>query len=168
MKHPRAGRTNPNHVRCKNRQPGSKLYYRPALSGGKWSQFVRYHATGSILQVCCGASRIGLARLDIDAAAPAANVRGDMLALPFKDKSFETVACDPMYELDHKLRVKLQREVFRVARRRVIFKAPWIPRGFGWYLTETVLVASHTCSNVAVLSLLRCDLPAAPLLPVRS
>jgi len=66
------------------------------------------------------------------------------------------VACDPPYALENPRRVHLQRELFRVARSRIIFKAPWIPRGKGWMLRKdlVVLIASHSCLNVAVLSVL--------------
>ena len=57
-----------------------------------------------------------------------------------------------MYELGNDQRVHLQRELTRVAKSRVLFKGPWIPRATGWRLVETVLMASHTCGNVAVLS----------------
>ena len=135
-------------------RPGQKLWYRPVYSGGKWNQFLIGKTIGSLLQVCCGGSEIGTARIDIDPSAPGANILADMHQLPFKNKSFDTAACDPLYELSYPDRIKLQRELSRVARSRIIFKAPWIPRCAGWKLTETVLIGSHTCANVAVLSIL--------------
>jgi hypothetical protein len=147
----------------KNKAPGSKHYYRPALSGGKWDEFLETRRFGTVLQVCTGGSRFGTARVDADITVPGVNVAGKMDALPFADDSFDTVACDPMYEIQYPDRVRLQRELFRVARYRLLFKSPWIPRGTGWSLKETVLVASHTCANVAVLSVLDRDAASAPL-----
>ena len=143
----------------KNKAPGSKQFYRPTYSGGKWDQFVIGHAVGRILQVCCGGSSIGQVRVDIDATVPGVTVQGSMLALPFRDGAFETVCCDPMYNLGNPERIHLQRELARVATARLLFKAPWIPRASGWELKDTILIASHTCANVAVLS--RLDKAAA-------
>lgn len=138
----------------KGKAPGSKHFYRPVWSGGKWDEFAHSRSSGSLLQVCCGASREGSVRADLDPEAPAANVRADMLRLPFANDSFDTVACDPPYGIPMPQRVHLQREIVRVARKLVLFKAPWIPRATGWALGETVLVGTHTCQNVAVLSVL--------------
>lgn len=138
----------------KNRAPGSKHFYREIYSGSSWNQFVRGHVTGSLLQVCCGASRLGDVRVDLDPTAPAVNCLADMRRLPFPDGSFDTVCCDPIYSLPHPDRIHLQRELARVARKRLLFKAPWIPRAAGWKLTSTMLIASHTCANVAILAVL--------------
>lgn len=132
--------------------PGSKRWYRSVFSGGKWDQFIAGHAVGSVLQVCCGGSRFGAVRVDLDPTVPGVTVVADMRRLPFNDEVFDTVACDPMYALGTDQRVLLQRELTRVAKTRVLFKAPWIMRATGWQLVETVLMASHTCANVAVLS----------------
>lgn len=148
--HPRHGGPVSGH--SSGTAPGSMKWYRSVFSGGKWDQFVTGHAVGAVLQVCCGGSRVGVARVDLDPTVPGVNVVADMCRLPFRDEGFDTVACDPMYDLGNDLRVHLQRELTRVAKTRVLFKGPWIPRATGWNLIETVLMASHTCGNVAVLS----------------
>lgn len=79
---------------------------------------------------------------------------GDAFRLPLRDDTVGTVACDPIYGLGLDQRVHLQRELARVARRRILFKGPWIPRARGFRLIETFLLLSHTCQNVAVLSVL--------------
>jgi hypothetical protein len=91
-------------------------------------------------------------RVDLDPTVPGVTVIADMQRLPFRDEAFETVCCDPMYTLPHPERVYLQRELTRVAARRVLFKAPWLLRATGWDLKETVLLMSDTCADVAVLS----------------
>ena len=131
-------------------RPGSKHFYRPVWSGGKWDEFVMSRSRGKLLQVCCGASRLGLARIDLE--APAMNVQADMVRLPFADDSFDTAACDPPYGIPMPLRVHLQRELFRVTKQRVLFKATWIPRGGGWKLAEAVMVGTHTCQNIGIMS----------------
>jgi len=119
-----------------------------------WIVIARRQASG-------GGQRHQLALFAEDASAQGVQLRAegasivaDQYDLPFRASAFDTVACDPIYGLEYPLRIYLQREIARVARRRIIFKAPWIPRASGWELVETVLIGSHTCANVAVLSLL--------------
>lgn len=151
MRHPGQVRGHSN-----GRAAGSKHWYKPVYSGGQWNQYLRFHSVGTVLQVCCGGSRVGDVRIDHDWNAHTANVLGDALNLPFLDRSFDTVACDPPYELLYPNRVHLQRELVRVARRLVIFKAPWIPRASGWTLRTDclTLIGTFTCANVAVLSVI--------------
>lgn len=148
-------------MRCRGKRPGSKLWYRrvlyaPEWSASKWNEYLLGTAVGTHLQVCCGGSFIGDVRVDVTRKAPAATVIADMLRLPFAGRSFDTVSCDPPYSLANPVRVRLQRELARVARRRIVFKAPWIPRAKGWTLRENLLtlIGSHTCASVAVLSVL--------------
>lgn len=148
----------PGEVRghSKNKKPGSKHFYRRVYSGGQWDAYLFTHSVGSLLQVCCGGSYSGQVRVDLDPNAPAVNVIADALKLPLLDQSFDTVACDPIYEMVYPDRVHLQRELTRVARLRVIFKAPWIPRASGWRLQDKslTLIGSHTCANVALMCVL--------------
>ena len=119
--------------------------------------------------MCCGGSHEGAVRVDLDPAAPGLTVRGDMLRLPFRGESFDTVACDPLYEIGYPKRVSLQRELLRVARRRLIFKAPWVPRGRGWKLQDPVMgIFSHTFANVAILAVLDRQLSEADLFGSRT
>lgn len=134
--------------------PGQKQFYRPVYTIRAWDDFLRLWAVGTIAQVCCGASGVGDIRVDHDPEAPGVNVLADMYALPLRDASIDTVACDPIYKLGFPERVRLQRELARVARRRILFKAPWIPRARGWKFSQAFLLASHTCQNVAILSVL--------------
>jgi len=138
------------------RAPGQKHYYRKAFSGGEWDTFLALHAIDATLQVCCGGSQFGTVRVDIDRGVPGVNLVADMRRLPFKDRSFQTVACDPMYGLSMPDRVHLQRELARVARARIILKATWIPRATGWHHRDDLLtvICSHTCQNIGVLSVL--------------
>ena len=134
---------------------GQKHRYRQVYTGGRWSEFLRHWRQGRLLEVCCcGASRQAPVRVDRDLEAPAVNLVADQVALPFSDRAFDTVACDPIYGLGMPQRIHLQRELSRVAARRLIFKATWIPRAAGWRLVETVLIAPETCGNVGVLSVL--------------
>lgn len=140
----------------KGSKPGQKHFYRRVWSASKWDEFVASRSEGTVAQVCTGGSQLGIARVDHDRSAPGVSIVAEFQHLPFRDDSFDVVACDPPYDLHNPDRVKLQRELTRIARRRLLFKAPWIPRATGWRLEETVLLASHTCANVAVLTMLAC------------
>lgn len=136
-------------------KPGQKQYYKPVYSASNWNEFVIANAKGKLLQVCCGASFEGSVRVDRDRGAPSVNVLADMLRLPFANNSFDTIACDPIYDINYLKRISLQRELFRVARQLVIFKAPWVLRGAGWKPREPVMgIFTHTCGNVSILSVL--------------
>ena len=65
--------------------------------------WLRKMAIGKTLNVCCGMSRVGEVRVDID---PKSNrtVEGDLFNLSFKAKSFDTVICDPPFSLYNKFR----------------------------------------------------------------
>jgi hypothetical protein len=134
-------------------RPGSKHWYRRVWSGSKWDEFVETRSVGEVVQICTGGSLLGRVRVDL-LATGAENVRADYHALPLRSDSCDTVVCDPPYSLTFPDRIHLQRELARVARRRILFKAPWLCRATGWSLGETVLLASHTCANVAILSVL--------------
>jgi len=149
-----ARRGEPGAQRSNGIRPGLKHFYRPTWTVPAWKEFVLGHIMGTAVQVCCGGSRIGIARIDVTLEAPGVNVLADAIHLPLKDSCADTVCCDPPYELPFDRRVAVQRELFRIARQRVIFKAPWIPRGRGWKLMKAVLLCSHTCQNVAVLSVI--------------
>jgi hypothetical protein len=83
--------------------------------------FYRRQCLGSTLHVCCGKSFLGDVRLDIEATG-AANVLGDYRHLPFRDKSFDTVICDPPWAKRERLDAGLSWifELRRVARRRIV------------------------------------------------
>lgn len=59
----------------------------------KWLQEI---AIGRTLNVCCGMSKVGEVRVDID---PSSNrtEEGDMFNLRFEPRSFDTVICDPPF-----------------------------------------------------------------------
>ena len=147
----------------KGKAPGSKQYlYRPTLRSSLWDSFLLEKSSiGTLCQVCCGGSGLGIARVDWDPEAPGLNIIADMFSLPFADQSFDTVACDPIYGIPYPRRINLQRECARIARKRIVFKAPWVPRATGFKLIEAILILSHTCANVAVLSVLDREEPQA-------
>jgi len=94
-----------------------------------------------VLHVCSGSSKLGDVR--VDAHHDAANLKGDMMALPFPDGAFPVIVCDPPYELNLQDRCKLAKELARVHRPggRLLWKAPWPPHE-GFYDVRDVAVQS--------------------------
>jgi hypothetical protein len=78
------------------------------------------------LHVCSGHSQLGDVRLDIDATVRP-HVLSDASKLPFPDKSFETVLCDPPYNGQYWWNHAVLSELARVARTRIIFQHWFIP-----------------------------------------
>lgn len=82
---------------------------------------------GRTLHVCCGKSRLGDVRLDLnepsaDIQCDAADMRGHV-----GDGEFETVLCDPPYNGKFQWNHDLLAELARVASRRIIFQHWFIP-----------------------------------------
>lgn len=80
---------------------------------------------GKTLHVCCGLSALGDVRLDL--FQPGIDVRADGARLPFGDRAFDTVLCDPPYNGRFQWMHDLLNELHRVAAKRVIFQAWYCP-----------------------------------------
>lgn len=81
---------------------------------------------GRTLNVCCGTSKIGDVRLDIDAES-ARTEPGDMFDLSmFKDQEFDYVYCDPLFKFytSGDNRFRWQFELFRLAKKALITRRP--------------------------------------------
>lgn len=91
----------------------------------KVEKFVEQLLVGKSLHVCCGKSMIGNIRLD--AFDETADVKSDAAKLPFDDKSFDTVLCDPPYNGKLQWNHDLLQELHRVAKRRIVFQHWFLP-----------------------------------------
>lgn len=80
----------------------------------------------SSLHVCCGKSRLGDVRLDLDEAHKP-DIVADAADIPCADNEYDTVLCDPPYNGDHGWNHKLLAELARVASKRIIFQHWFIP-----------------------------------------
>ena len=78
------------------------------------------------LHVCSGASDLGDIRFDLD-FNHRPNVVGDAARLPFKDRSVDTVLCDPPYNGKFQWNHDLLSELSRVADRRIVFQHWFMP-----------------------------------------
>lgn len=79
------------------------------------------------LHVCSGSSELGDVRVDLYMKA---DVKADMLHLPFPDRYFQTVLIDPPWHFANDKRPKLLWELRRVVRigGKLILDCPWIPK----------------------------------------
>jgi hypothetical protein len=81
---------------------------------------------GRSLHVCCGKSRLGSIRLDLDLENRPAVV-ADANRLPFANDAFDTVLCDPPYNGRMQWNHDMLTELSMVASRRIIFQHWFIP-----------------------------------------
>jgi len=106
------------------------------------------------LHVCSGHSKLGDVKLDLYEGA---DVKGDMFHLPFRDKIFNTVICDPPWKLPIHLRPKLLFELRDKVRPKgiLILNAPFVPPIPKMKRVRTYLIQRSTWRNLRVVSIYR-------------
>jgi len=94
---------------------------------------------GTVLHVCCGDSTIGDVRIDLEKAA---DIKASMFHLPIRPASFDTVLCDPPWELPYHLRGKLLRQLRDSLKPngRLVFNCFWFPKTRGLAVDEQIYV----------------------------
>lgn len=95
---------------------------------------------GRVLNVCSGPSPLGDVRVDVDERHDP-DVVADIHNLPFEDNAFETVYVDPPFSLYAYPDGYWPREVWRVAKDKLILESPGkrvtLPRtNKSWFLAE--------------------------------
>lgn len=92
-------------------------------------------AIGRTLNVCCGMSRVGEVRVDLD---PKSNrtQEGDLHELNFPRASFDTVICDPPFSFYNRFRWILSLK--DIARKRILLSSPLIQLHMGTHWEEKV------------------------------
>lgn len=87
----------------------------------KTDRWLRKNTIGFSLNICCGMSKVGTVRADLDRG-----VRPDIICdiknPPFKADSFDTVICDPPFSLYNKF--KWVHNLSKIAKKRVILSHP--------------------------------------------
>lgn len=81
---------------------------------------------GPTLHACCGVSKLGDVRLDLDPAHDP-DIVADAADMPVETDGYDTVLCDPPYNGDHGWNHALLAELARVASKRIIFQHWFIP-----------------------------------------
>jgi len=96
---------------------------------------------GYTLHVCCGESTLGDVRINYPAKL-GGNIIGDMFNLPIKPGSFDTVLCDPPWELPYHLRGRLLRQLRDSLKPngRMIFNCFWFPKTRGLAIDPQIYV----------------------------
>lgn len=111
---------------------------------------------GEVLHVCSGESQIGNVRIDLSKSA---DIRADMFWLPIRPESFDTVLCDPPWNLPYHVRHKLLFQLRDCLKPggRLIFNCFWIPKIRGLQMESEIFVGIPNAAfrNVSVLFLAR-------------
>ena len=92
-------------------------------------EFFKIHTEGKhSLNVCCGQSKIGTCRVDVDPNSTATHL-ADIRALPFKDNTFDVTISDPPWKLGFFQRFRPFYECVRVTKLGglIIYNATWVP-----------------------------------------
>ena len=89
-------------------------------------EFLAPLLSGYSLHVCCGLSKLGDVRVDLDPGVTPDFVC-DAARLPFADNSFDTVLCDPPYNGKFQWNHDMLSELSRIASHRIIFQHWFIP-----------------------------------------
>lgn len=119
--------------------------------------YIKSRAQGFTLHLCNGDSNFGDLRIDL--YSQNTDITANMLYLPIKSNSFDTVVCDPPWAMDNRFRIRLATEVRRVLKFGGLFilNAPWCPKIPSLTIQE-VLVPSYQLmmsKNLTLLWLLR-------------
>lgn len=80
---------------------------------------------GRSLHLCCGKSKLGDVRLDLN--EPDADIQADAAHTGLDDKCFDTVLCDPPYNGEFQWNHDLLEELARLALCRIVFQHWFIP-----------------------------------------
>ena len=105
--------------------------------------FYQSLCVGSVLHVCSGYSQLGSVR--VDRYTDCCDIRADYRHLPFKDKTFDTVICDPPWakteQLDKGI-ISWLSELERVARQRLLIIHITMFNLPGWKIKDAYAVQS--------------------------
>jgi hypothetical protein len=115
----------------------NKLKYRQAWG---WPQrvedFIASRARGFTVHLMNGSSKFG--DLRIDRYTETTDIKADALCLPLKSEVADTVVCDPPWDMDVRLRIKLMDEIRRILKfgGQLIFNSRWSPKCPGLPIEE--------------------------------
>ena len=96
--------------------------------------FIKEKIKGFCLHVCSGSSLLGNIRLDLELQTVQKNkpgfIIGDQFHLPFQNEKFDTVICDPIWNMAYNIRHKLIYQLRDMTKYEgiLIFNSLWIPK----------------------------------------
>lgn len=119
-------------------------------------QFVAKHIKGYSLYVCCGKSDLGDVKVD-KYVERIGVTKADMMNLPFKEE-FDTVICDPPWELPYHVRHRLLFNLRDALKPNgiLIFKCMWFPKCRGLEVEKICVGVPHSMwCNASLLIIAR-------------
>jgi len=139
-------------VREKKRGGGRYAFKKAWRWPDQVEDFIKKHIRGRSLHVCCGASKVG--DVKVDKFFRDADVQNmDMFDLDFKEE-FDTVICDPPWELDYTKRNQLLYKLRDALKPggKLLFISLWWPKVRGLDIKEYWIMHSKTINkNFSVL-----------------
>jgi len=96
--------------------------------------FIEKLISGNSLHVCSGSSLLGDIRLDLELQTVQKNkpgfIIGDQFHLPFQNEKFDTVICDPIWNMPYHVRHKLIYQLRDMTKYEgiLIFNSIWCPK----------------------------------------
>lgn len=132
------------------------LKYKKAWSfPERTEKFIKSKSSGKILHVCCGSSKFGDVRIDIEPQDKGV-IKADIFHLPIKEQSFDTVICDPPWHIPYHLRTKIHYELRDACKMGgiIIFNAPWVPNIKHCRLLDIFVgLRSFTMANISLITI---------------
>ena len=121
-------------------------------------EFIKSRMFGYTLNVCAGKSPLGDVKLDLDPQDKSV-IRGDMIALPFDNCTFDTVIQDPPWKIGYYHRMKPFFECVRVCtvNGTIIYNAYWIPHSKAVTLKEVMVRQDKPFTNTSIISIFTKD-----------
>ena len=121
---------------------------------GTVEEFVKSHMKGYSLNACAGKSPLGDVKIDLDPQDKTV-IRGDMIALPFDNETFDTVIQDPPWKIGYYHRWKPFFECIRVCKvgGLIIYNAYWIPTSKAVKLLSTHIRQDKAFTNTSIISI---------------
>lgn len=120
------------------------------------TDFVKERLKGYSLNVCAGMNELGSKKIDLD-PKDRSIIRADMINLPFKDNTFDSIVSDPPWKIGFFQRMKPFFECVRVCKIGgiIIYNAYWIPRSNQVELIEQYIRTDNPWTNTSIISVYR-------------
>jgi len=117
----------------------------------RWSHheecIVHKYIVGTSLHVCSGHSKVGDYQLDLTETA---DIKGSVLNLPIKDKSFDTIISDPPWNISFIPR--FWQELERIAKKRIIVICLSQFQYHGWDIIKEEIIRRNTGLQLKVMT----------------
>ena len=132
---------------------GNSEFIKPYMDTWRWSKYeekiVHDRCIGKVLHVCNGMSKLGHVTIDMFTKS---DIKADALHLPLKNKCFDTVISDPLWNLS--FNAKFWHELKRVAIKRIIvISLSAMKPGKGWAKPKFEVLANKSGFQLKVMTI---------------